>query len=305
MVTVALGCRKNPDIAGKRSPTPAPSLLPSAAHGSVQVGIPAPSASVEKLINPLGAKPYAGPIGTVRGLVRVTGDPAPPRDASLPKLPADCPGAVDLYAKRFREGPGRALADVLVAVTDYGPEYLPAPGPSRRIEVGDCGWDSRTMVLMFGQDLTVVNAGHKPHVPELLGAHSSARLVSVPGGDPVKLYPMRPSRYLLVDMMNLYMQADVFVVKYPTVSVTGLDGRFTIPRVPAKEVTVNAFSPHAELVDQRKVRVLPGQTVEVDFTLAFDQKRHEAASGSASAQAAAAPPSAGSATHGSAPRRVP
>jgi hypothetical protein len=229
---------------------------------------------VAKIVNPAGALPYAGPTASLRGVVRITGDPAPAQDAALPQVPPSCSEANDFYGKLFREGPGRTLADVLVAVTDYGEKYVPAPGPNHRVMVRDCAWQSRTIALTFGQDITVVNEGKKPHVPELVGAHSPARLVSIPGGDPVKLYPMKPGRYNLLDMMNIFMQADVFVVKYATHAVTGLDGRYTISGLPAGEVTVNAFSPQAELVEHRKVRLSAGQTAEADFTLRFDQNRY-------------------------------
>ena len=37
---------------------------------------------------------------------------------------------------------------------------------------------------------------------------------------------------------------------------------------------MNAFSPQAELVEHRKVRLSAGQTAEADFTLRFDQNRY-------------------------------
>jgi hypothetical protein len=190
----------------------------------------------------------------------------------------------------FREGPGRTLADVLVAATDYGQNYVPAPGPTHRVVVHDCAWQSRTVALTFGQDITVVNEGKQPHVPELLGAHSPARLVSIPGGAPVQLYPMKVGRYNLLDMMNIFMQVDVFVLKYATHAVTGIDGRYAIAGLPAGELTVNAFSPQAGLVEQRKVRLSAGQTAEVDFTLRFDQKQYAAAHPAPSSSTAAPPP---------------
>jgi hypothetical protein len=299
----AAGCRKNPELASKPGASAAPSNASTSPRRSqAEVGIPAPSASVARTVNPVGVLPYAGPTGTVRGVVRVAGDVAPARVETLPKVPADCAGATDFYGKLFREGPGRTLADVLIAVTDYGQNYLPAPGPSHRIAIRDCAWESRTVVLTFGQDITVSNAGQKPHVPELMGANSPARLVSIPGGDPVKLYPMKPGHYQLIDMMNIFMEAEVFVLKYATHAVTGLDGRYTISGLPAQEVTVSAFSPQAELVEQRKVRLSPGQTTEVDFTLSFDEKKRAAAS--APPAAASSPPTAsGTATFRRAPPR--
>jgi hypothetical protein len=291
-----LGCRKNPELTGRPSASARSSAsLAGPARSAPSFGIPAPSSSVAKVVNPLGTLPYAGPTATLRGVVRVTGDPSPAADPTLPRVPASCAEANDFYGKLFREGPGRTLADVLVAATDYGQHYVPASGPTQRVVVHDCAWQSRTLALTFGQEIAVVNDGKKPHVPELLGAHSPARLVSIPRGDPVHLYPMNVGRYNLLDMMNIFMQVDVFVLKYATHAVTGLDGRYTISGLPAGEVTVNAFSPQAGLVEQRKVRLSAGQTAEADFTLHFDQQKYVADHPAPSSSAAAQPPPSASA----------
>jgi hypothetical protein len=247
-----------------------------------------PAASVAKVVNPTGLLPYAGPTGSLKGVVRVSGDPVPPPDPDVPAVPSSCQSASAFYGKLFREGPGRTLADALVTVSDYGARYLPASAATKNITVQDCHWESRTFALVFGQALAVINAGSKPHVPQLLGANAPANLVSLARGEPIKLLPMRPGYVTLQDMMNLFLRADVFVLKYPTFAVTGLDGRYEIRGIPPQEVSVNAFSPQATLLEQKRVRIVAGQTTELDFVLRFDAQ--------ARAKARAAP-SAGSSGH--------
>jgi hypothetical protein len=253
-----------------------------------------PAPSVAKVLNPTGLLPYAGPTGSLKGVVRVSGDPAPRRDPGSPAFPPDCQSASAFYGKLFREGPGRTLADVLVTVSDYGSRYLPAGEAMKKITVQDCSWESQTFALVFGQALLVINAGKKPHVPQLLGANAPANLVSLPGGEPIKLLPMRPGYLTLQDMMNLSMRAEVFVLKYPTFAVTGLDGRYEIGRIPPQEVSVNAFSPQATLLEQKRIRIVSGQATELDFVLRFDEKARAKARPVATSNSSGIPAPSGS-----------
>src|SRR6478609_2112301 len=121
---------------GKPSPTPV-------AVGSVS--LPAPIASslpldpkiVSAAVNAKGEPPYAGPTGTISGIVTVSGDPAPDMPEAIASVPGDCAAAKETYGKLFREGPGRALADVVVGVTGYA-GYLPEESPAQVADANGC-----------------------------------------------------------------------------------------------------------------------------------------------------------------------
>ena len=241
--------------------------------------LPAPIASalpidpkvVSAAVNPNGEAPYAGATGTISGVITMTGDAAPESPEVAAQIPQDCAAAKDVYGKLFREGPGRALADVVVGVTGYQ-GYLPEEAPAVAADASGCAWGSRTYVLTFGQTLDVRSRDSRPYVPDLMGAHLKAQLVAVPRGEPIHLNPEQPGRYQLTDSMRLFMLADVLVVKFSTHAVTGLDGRYVIPHVPVGKVKVSALLPANMAQSEKEVEVHAGELADVPLVLHFDRK---------------------------------
>jgi hypothetical protein len=258
-LAAAYGCRGKEAAQG----TPAKGT-PSAAAPELKV---VPDAAVEQALNPEHEKPYSGPVGHVKGTVRASGDAPPIRADVLAKIPQDkCADARAFYGKLFREGPNRELGDVLVAVTGYK-GYLPPQGATKNVVIRGCAFEARTIALVFGQTLSVFNKGGETFIPELRGARSAALIVAVPGGDPVKLFPDRVGQYELVDRSREFARADVYVLKYPTVSVTGIDGAFSITGIPPGEVLVSALVPPTGQTAQQRVTIVAGETKTVDLVI--------------------------------------
>jgi hypothetical protein len=214
----------------------------------------------------------------VEGVVHVSGDPAP----KLPvEIPFACGEAYATHGKVFREGNGRTLADVMVAVTEYD-GFVPPSGDVVPVTIRGCAYDKRTIALTYGQRIEVQNADSaQSFLPTLLGADLPAKNVAIPRGDPVKLYPLRVGHYALADGLNrTWMYADVFVLRYATHTVTGLDGHYRIAGVPAGKVKVSAYLPaidaalHPEVGFEKssvevEVEVKPGETARADFVMPY------------------------------------
>jgi hypothetical protein len=181
----------------------------------------------------------------------------------------------------------------MIAVTGYR-GYVPAQQSAVRLDVRDCRWASRTVTATFGQHFEVFNTGRQAYMPKLVGAGAKAMLAAIPRGEPIKLYPIKPGRYLLQDAMYDFMFAEVMVVKYPTHTVTGLDGEYELTGIPVGEVTVTAFLPAILLTAERQVSVQEGKATEVNLTIKFDAKQHalRQAQAAASARGPSAQPSA-------------
>jgi hypothetical protein len=262
--------------AAASSAAPGESEKPTAKEVRHLLATPVPQADIDKVINPKGLAPYAGPTGTISGVVKLTGD-APVEHADvLRAIASDCgPVASATYGKTPREGADRTVADVFVAVTGYD-AFVPAKGPERVVRGSGCAWEARTIALMFGQTLRIGAGDNRAYVPDLLGQRMPAQLFAMPGAEPVSLPPRKPGRFTLLDSMRLYSKADVFVVPYPTFAVTGTDGKFEISGVPVGKVKVNALLPATMAVAEQEVTVKAGETAELAFSLAFDAKAFKA-----------------------------
>lgn len=224
---------------------------------------------VQKIVNKNDLAPYAGPTGSVAGIVFATGDPPTEETAALKKIEPSCQPAEKTFGKLFREGPERQLADVLVAVTHYK-GYVPEEDPAEEVIGRDCAWSSRTIAMTFGQALTIRGADARAYAPELLGQPMPAQLFVLPTAPPVQLPPGKPGRFKLVDSVRLFNQAEVFVLPYATHTVTRLDGRFSIPQIPVGKARVSVFLPQTKQTAQRDVEIKADKTIELEFKLPFD-----------------------------------
>jgi hypothetical protein len=263
------GCDKSgaaPDAAAKALPT-APAI-----------GIPGPSASVMHLLDPSNMPAYQGPTGSVEGTVSVTG-PDPP---TLPgKDFSKCPAAEATYGKLFRVGAplpngSRALADAVVAVTNYA-AFVAQGDEAKKVAIGtDCAFPSRTITMTFGQRLEVSNKSTAIIAPALEQVPGYAMMVAPPEerGDPVKLYPPHPGYFTLVDRTSLaelgagFISEDVYVFLFPTHTVSGLDGHYRIDGIPVGKARVGArLAPVGEV--SKGVEIRAGVVEKVDLQLRY------------------------------------
>jgi hypothetical protein len=244
-----------------------------AAEAAADAGLKLAAISEERILavnNASHQAPYQGPVGAVEGTVTITGDAAPDMIPYIDKIPPNCAIAANIYGKLFREGAGRTVADVLVAVTGYK-GYLKAKSDHVDLTARDCAWERKTLAVTFGQRIDVRSKDARPYIPQLLGSPPSALLVAVPGGDSVPVFPQEAGHYVLIDSMRLYSKADVFVVRYPTTDITGENGRYRIEGIPVGPVTVSALLPSTNGTASKQIAVSANETVRVDLVLAFDK----------------------------------
>lgn len=269
--TAVSGCRHpESDASGAASASAAPSSRPPAPVAS---GTRVPAVQIQQAVNPDNLPPYSGATGKVHGIVTVSGDTAPTMDWWLAKIPAECSRARTVYAKLFREGMMRSLADALVSVTGYKGYVKPA-ADAVRVEASGCAWNTRMVALTFGQRIDVVSKDDQSYVPELIGTTMPAEMYAIPRGDAVPLYPTHPGRFLLSDGIHPTMFADVFVLKYATFAVTGLDGRYEIDGIPVGKVDVTALLPATLVTSAKSVVIEAGKDLELNFEIAYDAAKN-------------------------------
>jgi hypothetical protein len=221
-------------------------------------------------------------VGIVEGTVVIEGDPAPVIDADAQKIPADCDQARVVYPPLFREGPGRTLADVFIAVTGYKGVAKEKTEPLP-VEIKGCAFDSRTYALQIGQHFLVKSGDLRPYLPDLFGAKAKSTLVAMPNGSAVPVFHRGSGQYVLVDDMRIFAQATVLVVDYPTFDVTGLDGKFRIEGVPEGTAKVSALLPAAKLDSTQQIDVQAGKVTTVQLKVRFDAAQFKTMRNGASA----------------------
>ncbi len=225
---------------------------------------------IQSVVNPKKLKPYAGPTGAVRGVVTVTGDQAPELPKVVAKMDSNCRGAAAMFGKVFREGDGRTLADVLVAVTEYD-GFVPSEGTDVVVPAQDCTYGTRTLTMTYGQRVVIEGKDNRPYVPEILGQPLPAQLFVLPTSPRVAIAPKRPGQFKLVDSMRLFNVVELFVLPYPTTDVTELDGKFEIAGLPVGKAKINAFLPQTGVVVEKEIVIEEGKTLELDLELPFDK----------------------------------
>jgi len=262
----------------RETPSGATSATPSAIPAPVASGVPIDPKALSDAVNPDGKPAYSGPVGEVEGRIVAKGDAPIEQPEIAQQIPEKCKSARPFYAKVFREGEGRALADVLVAVTGYH-EYIPAREPAKRFVAKDCAFDTRTIALTIGQRLEVVSGDKEAYIPELVGERSpQAQIVANPGGEVASmLYPTHAGRFVLIDNLRLFMTAEVLVLKYATVAVTGIDGRYKISGLPPGELRLSAMLPATGAAVERPIKIEAGRTTPLDLELPFDAKAYKKA----------------------------
>jgi len=247
---------------------------------------PVAASVVAKYLNPSDLPKYEGPTAILEGNVYVRGPAAPDLD---PPARSSCKNVTDY--RLFREGAAdpsgrRPLADAVVGVTGYSGFYVPARGDAVSVNIKDCSFDHRTVVLTFGQRLEVVNTeplnSGTYYAPKLTKDLTSSQMIAAPGNT-VKLYFQKPGRDLLVDGMGHgHLYADVYAAVHALHVVTDSAGHFILPGVPVGEYDATAMHPafddggvHQKLVFK------PGQTTHHDFELTYvpKPKRVEPADG--------------------------
>jgi hypothetical protein len=82
-------------------------------------------------------------------------------------------------------------------------------------------------------------------------------------------------RFLLVDQMNDFMAADVFAFKYPTATVTSLDGKFEITGIPVGKAKLSALLPATNQSAQKEITIVADKTIEVNLEINYDKKTME------------------------------
>jgi hypothetical protein len=256
------GCDKGSSSSGDKIDGAPTNTNPDAAPANAS---PLPTASVAKMVNPDNLPAYTGQTGSVEGTVTVKGLKAPATPADF----ARCPDAEKIWGRLFREGEGRTLADVVVAVTGYEGFYVPEKEESKQIVIRGCGFEQRTLTMTFGQRVAVKNEAAEFWTPILEPGPNMVLRMATPKGDPVFIYPKHPGHYILRDRDRRYSEVDVYAFLHPLHTTTNLEGKYRIDGVPVGKLKVNARHPRIDFEQTIDIEVKPAVIHKVDLVIEY------------------------------------
>ena len=222
---------------------------------------------------PAAEAPPAEPLGTstIAGAVRFDGDVPELRPLNMDADPA-CAAkhSGPVYPEILAVDEQAGLANVLVYVADNlpGGPYPPAEPPV--IDQQGCRYTPRVAGIMVGQDLKVLNSDELLHNVHSLSEVNRPFNRAMPAAIKQATFSFtdeEPAFRIKCDV-HPWMSSYLAVFNHPYFAVTGPDGSFEIPGLPAGTYTIEAW--HERLGSQRSgVTLLDGLTAMVDlaFTL--------------------------------------
>ena len=203
--------------------------------------VPAPVAPAGSTTTPAAGAPAPGGTGTIKGTVKLTGTPP---EMKMLKREADpfC-GRVAMKDEEVIVGAGGVLKNVLVRLTKGVTGSYPAPAEPALIDQSQCMYRPRMQVIMAGQPLAIRNSDQTLHnVHTYKGPSTMFNQAEIPGMPPIVRKFDGPAEIIKFKCdVHPWMTGYVAVSNHPFFAVTGDDGTFAIPGVPAGHYTVEAW----------------------------------------------------------------
>jgi hypothetical protein len=222
LITTLGACQKK-----EETPPPAPAA-------------PAPTTAAPAAPAAPAAQPAAAGTGTVKGLVKLSG--TPPEMKQLRRDTDPYCARQQMKDEEVMVGPGGGLKNVLLRVKGISGNYEP-PMTNANLDQSECMYRPRVQAIMAGQSLLIRNGDQTLHnVHAYKGASTQFNQAEVPGLPPIaKKFNNAGDIIKFKCDVHPWMTGYVAISNNPFFAVTGDDGTFQIPKVPAGKYTLEAW----------------------------------------------------------------
>jgi plastocyanin len=172
-------------------------------------------------------------------------------------------------------GSGNTVANVLVRVKSGLPagKTYPAPATPAVIDQNGCQYHPHVLGMMVGQELEIKNSDgllHNVHALPKINAEFN-RAMPATMTDFKHKFDKPEDIFRVKCDVHPWMGSWVSVMSHPFFAVTGTDGKFTIPNLPAGTYEIEAW--HEKLPGKTvSVTVTGDEKKTVDFSLAAPAK---------------------------------
>jgi plastocyanin len=254
-LTLGVGCPEDP-------PKPSPNAKPTGTAASAGTQAAAPM----KTSTAAPAAAAATGNGTIKGVVNLTGKPLEMKVPTKRKETDVCKDKeVSYNAVVSKDG---KLQDVLVRIEVGGVKgEFKAPDKHAVIDQHECMYSPRIQGVVAGQDVDIKNSDGTLHnVHTYKGTESLFNQAQPKGSDPLTKQWDDGIIKFTCDV-HPWMRGFVVVTDHPFFAVTGADGTFTIPKVPAGKYTVEAWHAHYGM---KKAEVTVADDKPGELTISYD-----------------------------------
>jgi plastocyanin len=219
LVTGGVMCTKKEEPAGPAAPA-APPAAPAA---------------------PGAAAPAAAGTSAIRGSAKLTG--APPEMKVLKRESDPFCGRTQMKDEEVMVNATGGLKNVLVRITKGVTGKYDAPAAPALVDQSECMYRPRVQGIMAGQPVQIRNSDQTLHnVHTYKGPSTIFNQAEIPGMAPItKKFDGSADIIKFKCDVHPWMTGYVGVSTNPFFAVTGDDGSFTIPNVPAGAYTVEAW----------------------------------------------------------------
>jgi len=201
----------------------------------------APAPSAPGAATPAAPGAPAPAANAIKGTVKLNG--AAPEMKMLKREADPYCGRVQMKDEEAIVSPSGGIKNVLVRLTKGVTGSYPAPSTPAGIDQTDCMFRPRVQGIMAGQPISVRNGDQTLHnVHTYKGASTIFNQAEIPGLPPmIKKFDGPSSIVKFKCDVHPWMTGYVAVTDHPFFAVTGDDGSFTIPNVPAGTYTIEAW----------------------------------------------------------------
>lgn len=184
------------------------------------------------------------PNGAVSGKITFIGTLPKQKSLDLSKEPqcVKMHAADPLLPETFVAGPGNALRNVVVYVSQGGPVSSTPPSQPVLFNQQGCQYTTHVLAFRVGQEVNISNSDPFSHNIHPLAKINREWNKIQPAGTPPFTYAYDQEEFIPVKCnLHSWMQGYFVILKTPFFAVTGDDGRFTLADLPPGHYTVTAW----------------------------------------------------------------
>jgi hypothetical protein len=213
---------------------------------------------------------FAQPGGTkLSGKVTLNGAASKPKPLDLSKEPAcaQMHAANPLVSDSLLLGPGNAIRNVVVYISEGAPYPGPAPTTPVLFDQQGCQYTTHVLVFRVGQEVKISNSDPLSHNIHPLAKVNREWNKIQPPRTPPFAYAYENEEFISVKCnLHPWMQGYFVILRTPYFAVTGDDGSFVLPDLPPGRYTITAWHETLGTQSQEIEINMSGEPKTLNFT---------------------------------------